>query len=39
MNLFEAGVTVVAMVDEDVEAGSPKMNSRFVVDQFRLKPY
>ena len=30
---------VAAVVDEDVIAAIPKIRSRLVVDQFRLKPY
>ena len=39
MDFFEVDLAVVAVADEDVVGGSPKMSSRFAVDQFRLKPY
>lgn len=39
VDFFEVDLAVVAVADEDVVGGSPKMSSRFAVDQFRLKPY
>lgn len=36
VDVYEADVVVEG---EDVAGGNPKMTSRFVLDQFRLKPY